>query len=335
MKAIWKEIGIALFMGTILPGLMLNASAQLLRGNERELPIAERPQETRAVEKMDIPISVRLEGGTVVQMDMDEYLVGVVLGEMPADFEPEALKAQTVAARTYTAKVMKTGGKHPDRSICTDSGCCQAYIAEESYLEKGGTEENLEKVRNAVLDTSGLVLTYHEELIEATYFSCSGGSTEDAAAVWGTDYPYLRAVPSPGEEAAARFCDAICYTKAQFQERTGATLIGSPADWFDIEAYTSGGGVESIRIGDKHFSGTELRRLLGLSSTAMTLTAEGNTITIVTKGYGHRVGMSQYGADAMAVNGSKYDEILAYYYPGTKLENLDKIINPVAIIPKG
>lgn len=332
MKAIWKELGMALIMGTILPGLILNTSAQLLRGNVQELPIVER--ETRVVEKRDIPISVRLSDGAVVQMDIDEYLVGVVLGEMPADFEPEALKAQTVAARTYAAKVMNTGGKHTDGSICTDSICCQAYMAENAYLEKGGTEEKLNKVRNAVMDTSGLVLTYHGELIEATYFSCSGGSTEDAAAVWGTDYPYLRAVPSPGEETASHYCDTVCFTKAQFQEKTGATLIGDPAGWFTTEAYTPGGGAETIRIGDKCFSGTELRRLLGLASTAMTITAEGNTITVVTKGYGHRVGMSQYGADAMAVKGSKYTEILAYYYPGTKLEKLDLFTNPVATTPK-
>lgn len=320
MKVIWKELCTAFFMGAVLPVLILNITVLLLKGNAQELPIVESVPETQEIEKADMLVLVRFTDETVEQMDLDLYLVGVVLGEMPADFEPEALKAQAVAARTYTAKAIKTGGKHGDGSVCTNSACCQAYISEEAYLTKGGTEENLEKVRNAVLDTSGYVLTYAGELIEATYFSCSGGSTEDAAAVWGTDYPYLQAVPSPGEENASHFCDTMCFTVKQFQEKTGCTLTGDPAGWFLTEAYTPGGGIDTMNICGERFTGTELRRLLGLSSTAMTISAVGDTITVVTKGYGHRVGMSQYGADAMAVTGSTFSEILAYYYPGTQLE---------------
>ena len=203
MKTPWKEVCAAMLMGTVLPGLILNFSALLLEGNAQELPIVESIPETYAAEKLDWPVAVRFADGSIEHMDMDVYLTGVVLAEMPADFETEALKAQAVAARTYTAKAIQSGGKHGNGSICTDSGCCQAYISEESYLTQGGSEENLRKVRRAVLDTAGYVLTYEGELIEATYFACSGGSTEDAAAVWGTDYPYLRAVPSLGEENAA------------------------------------------------------------------------------------------------------------------------------------
>ena len=135
-------------------------------------------------------------------MKMNDYLTEVLLGEMPAEFEMEALKAQAVAARTYTAKAAITGGKHGDGSVCSDSACCQAYLPQETYLMLGGTEENLEKINKAVLETTGLVLAYDGNLIEATYFSCSGGSTEDAAAVWGTEYPYLQAVASPGGGSA-------------------------------------------------------------------------------------------------------------------------------------
>lgn len=322
MKTPWKEVCAAMLMGTVLPGLILNFSALLLEGNAQELPIVESIPETYAAEKLDWPVAVRFADGSIEHMDMDVYLTGVVLAEMPADFETEALKAQAVAARTYTAKAIQSGGKHGNGSICTDSGCCQAYISEESYLTQGGSEENLRKVRRAVLDTAGYVLTYEGELIEATYFACSGGSTEDAAAVWGTDYPYLRAVPSLGEENAAHYCDTFCYTIAQFQNMTGCTLTGEPAGWFTVEACTPGGGIASMNICGEQYSGTQLRHLLGLPSTAMTITATGDTITIVTKGYGHRVGMSQYGADAMAVTGKTYPEILAYYYPGTQLETL-------------
>ena len=322
MKTLWKELWGAILMGVILPGLILNLSTVALEGNARELLIMETVAETYAVEKVDVPVLVRFPDGSVKSMDMDAYLTGVVLGEMPADFEPEALKAQAVAARTYTAKAGRTGGKHGDGSVCMDSGCCQAYISAEAYLDKGGTEENLEKVRRAVLDTSGYVLTYEGELIEATYFSCSGGSTEDAAAVWGTDYPYLQAVASPGEERAAHYCDTICFTAAQFQEKTGCTLTGNPESWFETEGYTDGGGIASMRICGEPYTGIQLRRLLELPSTAMTISVVGDSITIVTKGYGHRVGMSQYGADAMAVTGSTCSEILAHYYPGTQLETL-------------
>ena len=322
MKTPWKEVCAAMLMGIVLPGLILNFSALLLEGNAQVLPIVESIPETYDSEKLDWPVAVRFPDGWTEQMDMDAYLTGVVLAEMPADFETEALKAQAVAARTYTAKTVRAGGKHGDGSICTDSNCCQAYISEEAYLSQGGSEENLQKVRKAVLDTSGYVLTYEGELIEATYFACSGGSTEDAAAVGGTNYPYLQALPSPGEENAAHYSDTFCLTSEQFQNQTGCTLTGDPAGWFTVEAYTPGGGIESINICGERYSGTQLRRLLGLPSTAMSISVEGDTITIVTKGYGHRVGMSQYGADAMAATGKTYPEILAYYYPGTQLETL-------------
>lgn len=322
MKTLWKEVCAAMLMGALLPGIVLNLSLLLLEGNAQELPIMESVPETYRVEKVDLPVSVRFPDNRIEQMDMDSYLTGVVLGEMPADFEPEALKAQAVAARTYTAKAVDTGGKHGDGSLCTDPGCCQAYVSEENYLGHGGTEEGLEKVRGAVLDTSGCVLTYEGELIEATYFSCSGGSTEEAAAVWGTEYPYLQAVDSPGEENAAHYSDTICFTTAQFQEKTGCQLTGDPGSWFVTEAYTPGGGIKVMVICGERYTGTQLRRLLGLPSTAMSITAAGDTITVVTKGYGHRVGMSQYGADAMAATGNTYSEILSYYYPGTQLEKL-------------
>lgn len=334
MKVLWKEICTAIFMGAIIPGMLLNISAIVLGGNARELPITEIVPEAYETDRVTIPVSLRCADGSIKQMDMDEYITGVVLGEMPADFEIEALKAQSVAARTYTAKSVETGGKHGDGTVCTDYACCQAYLSEETYLAKGGTSENLEKVKKAVLDTSGYVLAYEGQLIEATYFSCSGGSTEDAASVWGTDYPYLQAVPSPGEENAEHFSDTMQFSRSEFEKRIGCTLIGEPAGWFEIQSYTPGGGIESITICGEAYTGTTLRRLLKLPSTIITLSVEGDTIIISTKGYGHRVGMSQYGADAMAVNGSRYPDILEHYYPGTKLEKLNALINSVATATK-
>ena len=318
MKLLWKDILISLFMGTVLPGILLNTMSMVIPREPTQEITALQP-ETMPVQTMQIVIPVTGEGDGEAEMELENYLVGVVLGEMPAYFEPEALKAQSVVARTYTLKASLTGGKHGG-GICTDPSCCQAYIPEKAFLENGGTGEQLEKVRSAVSATAGEVLTYEDELIEATYFSCSGGSTEDAAAVWGTDFPYLRAVSSPGEENAAYYTDTKSFDKEVFCAALDIAPSGEPEQWLGRPTYTPGGGVASIVIGGKEFSGTQLRSLLGLRSTAMSISIEEDRICINTKGFGHRVGMSQYGADAMAVEGKVYQQILEHYYPGTTLE---------------
>ena len=204
----------------------------------------------------------------------------------------------------------------------TNSACCQAFITEEDYLQRGGSPEHVEKIRNAVRETSGQVLTYEDGLIEATYFSCSGGSTEDAVAVWGSDFPYLQAVESPGEEQAAYYQDTAEFTPRQLEEKLGVLLSGSPTAWISAISYTNGGGVDSIAIGGVYFSGTEIRQKLNLRSTAFSVETRRDGVTFTTKGFGHRVGMSQYGADAMAAAGSDYTQILAHYYQGTELKHI-------------
>lgn len=328
MKTICQDILTAMLMGLVVPAVLLNFAVMLLGRNVAEEPEPAQTEryvaeETTVPETVVLPMRLRQVSGSVVEMEMDTYLVGVVLAEMPASFEMEALKAQSVVARTYTQKAYETGGKHGDGSVCTQSSCCQAYITESDYLAKGGTQENVEKVRTAVAATSGCVLTYEGALIEATYFSCSGGSTEDAAAVWGTDFPYLQAVSSPGEENASHYTDTVTFTAQEFQSAMGINLSGSPQGWFGTVTYTEGGGVATMVIGGESYKGTELRSILGLRSTAFTISAGEDSITVTTKGYGHRVGMSQYGADAMAVAGSGYEEILTYYYQGTVLTQLE------------
>ena len=319
MTSIWKDIMSALLLGMVLPGVMLNYTVMGLRQEKNIADIQITiPAETGAKAE-SLPVLLRNSEGNVTQGDMEEYLIGVVLAEMPAAFQPEALKAQAVAARTFAWKAWETGGKHEDGSVCTQPGCCQAYIAPNAYLERGGTEENLNKVTDAVYTTSGECLQYEGELIEATYFSCSGGSTEDAVAVWGTDYPYLQAVDSPGEEEAKWYTDTVIFTRQQFSDSLGMEPAGEVRNWFGEVRLTQGGGVESMIIGGERFTGTQLRSLLKLRSTAFEVDVWEDHILITTKGYGHRVGMSQYGAEAMAENGNSYAEILAHYYPGTEL----------------
>ena len=287
-----------------------------------QIKLETHPEETKE-ETVALPSEERVyqipilkEGMDAAQMPLEEYLVGVLLGEMPPSFHPEALKAQAVVARTYTIKRNTQSPKHPDGALCIDPSCCQAYADPGSY-----TADQQKKIRQALAQTENLVLTYQGNLIDATYFSCSGGRTEAAVAVWGTDVPYLQSVESPGEELASAYLDSVTYTVAELEERLDVGLDDAPNQWFTDITYTPGGGVERMKIGGREFSGTELRSLLNLRSTVFTLTSQGKSVTITTRGYGHRVGMSQYGAEAMAQEGKDYLEILAHYYPGTTLES--------------
>ena len=272
----------------------------------------------KTVQRNDpLKIPVLLDGSEPVLMPLEEYLEGVLLGEMPVSFHPEALKAQAVVARTYTIKRGTQSPKHSGGAVCTDATCCQAYAEASNF-----TQEQLEKIRSAIRETEGQVLTYDEMLIDATYFSCSGGRTEAAVAVWGTDVPYLQAVDSPGEGFASAYLDTVTYTTQEFADLLDVNLQGNQDTWFSDITYTPGGGVATMSICGREYTGTQLRSLLNLRSTVFYMTALGNSITITTRGYGHRVGMSQYGAEAMAQSGSDYKDILAHYYPGTRLENL-------------
>ena len=313
---------LAFVMGVLLPGLLFSAAEKLMvpQQPQETTPVTQqqtKPTQQASVDKLTV--AVLNEQGTVKEMDMDVYLTGVLLGEMPTDFDIEALKAQAVVARTYALKRCTAGQKHSAGAVCTESACCQGYQTVESFLSSGGSHEAVDKVSSAVESTAEQVLTYHGALIEATYFSCSGGRTEDAVAVWGTDIPYLQAVDSPGEEKATHFADSIKFTAKEFTARLGIDPAGIPATWFGEVTYTQGGGVDTMVIAGKTFKGTQLRQKLGLRSTAFFVLAVGDSIHVTTKGFGHRVGMSQYGAEAMAVSGSSYQQILSHYYPGTQL----------------
>lgn len=265
-------------------------------------------------------ITVLQEDGSVINMSMDIYLTNVLLCEMPVDFHNEALKAQAVVARTYALRRKTIMPKHSNAAVCTDASCCQGYLSTEAFLYNGGAPEMVEKVKTSVVATDNQVLTYEGKLIDATYFSCSGGMTEDAIAVWGSDVPYLRATESPGEEKATHYVDTVMFNLTEFKEKLHITTHNTV---IDEVSYTNGGGVDTIRIFGHCFKGTEIRQLLGLRSTAFAITVIENTVVITTKGFGHRVGMSQYGAEAMAVSGKDYTQILAHYYNGTELASFN------------
>lgn len=253
------------------------------------------------------------DNGNILELDVEEYVVGVLLAEMPASFQPHALMAQSVLARTYAYKRSETHDKHQQYALCTKSTCCQGYCDVNDY---SGSPQDVAKIKNAVRSTKGLVLTYEGELIEAAYFSCSGGKTEAAVAVWGMDVPYLQVVDSPGEEFATHYQSAITLEGKVFLDKLG---LSGDAVLVNNISHTDGGGVDQITINDITFRGTQVRQLLGLKSTAFRITITGKQVIVTVKGYGHRVGMSQYGAEAMALRGCSYAEILSHYYKGTVL----------------
>ncbi len=257
-----------------------------------------------------VTVTVTLNG-TPKELSLSDYLCGVVMGEMPASFPLEALKAQAVAARTYTLRRLMSGGVLSD-----DPAVCQAYCDPDSAQEKfgDGWETYLEKLRQAVSETDGQVMTYDGELISATYFSCSGGRTESAQAVWGSQVPYLVSVDSPGEEDAASYESAVTVELPEFLQKLD---IQEPA--VGTVTYTEGGGVDTLEIGGKIFTGVELRELFDLRSTCFDLEITEGAVTFQVRGFGHRVGMSQYGAKAMAEAGCGYGEILSWYYTGAEL----------------
>lgn len=262
-----------------------------------------------------------MDQNSVREMELEEYIAGVVLGEMPADFESEALKAQAIASRTFTLRSVQRGNKHQDADVCTDASCCQAYMSSDDYA---GIDAHRQQVLDAVKDTAGQVITYQGNLIEATYFSCSGGKTEDAVAVWGTQVPYLQSVDSPGEEIAGVYETKTTLSVSEFLQMLGIQDVNSLNNDEIMITYTAGEGVETMQIGSHTYSGTQARVLLNLRSTNFTMEKLDDTIQIVTKGYGHRVGMSQYGAEAMAIAGYTYEEILRHYYSGVELITLSQ-----------
>ena len=260
---------------------------------------------------------------------MDNYLYGVVSAEMPANFELEALKAQAIVARTYTAYKMFKGSKHANADICDDSTCCQAWISKEDRLAKWNEAErqsNWDKIVTAVDTTKGKIITYNGEPINAFFHSNSGGSTESVANVWGgTDYPYLQSVETAGEEGYTQYSSSVTLTKEEVLQKIQETHPEVVIDFnsqnpIQIIEYTESGRVKTIQFGNISISGVEARTIFGLRSAKFSIEI-GENITFNVVGYGHGVGLSQTGADAMAKTGATAEQIINHYYTDVKIEN--------------
>ena len=267
-----------------------------------------------------------LTDGELRETTMADYLIGVVAAEMPASFEPEALKAQAVAARTYILdRAAHPVEAHRDAAVCADPGCCCAHVTDDEMRENWGRDyrKNLRRIRTAVRETDGQVLTYEGAPIRAVFHSSSGGQTEASAALWGA-VPYLVSVSSPETaETVPGFETTVTVSAQDAQKALEVELSDDPAQWLGETVRDGADRVETIMIGGKTLSGAEARSLFSLRSTNFTAEVVDGNLVFHVIGSGHGVGMSQYGANVMAQQGSGYQEILAHYYPGTVLEQDD------------
>ena len=258
-------------------------------------------------------IIVYRSNGSVINLNMTDYLIGVVSSEMPASFNLEALKAQSVLARTYALKAKQTGKK------LTDTVSTQSYIDMDQMKNKWGNSFNTyyNKIKNAVENTNGEYLSYNGNYIEALYHSTNNGKTESSLDVFGNYYPYLISVSSEYDKNTSSYLRTINMPLDAISNKLGLSLNNDSV--ISILSYTDGGNIKEININGNNFSGKKVRELLGLRSADFDISISDNNANITTRGYGHGVGMSQYGANGMANAGYGYKDILSHYYPGTTL----------------
>lgn len=271
--------------------------------------------------------------GKTQAMDMEEYLYGVLAGEMPANFEIEALKAQALAARTYIKYKEDQGSnsKHKNAIVCTDFRHCQEYKSPqelESTNGKSWMESSYKKIKQAVDETKGQIITYQGNPILTLYFSTSSGKTENSEEVFSTKYPYLQSVDSPYDKNAPKYISALELSNSEFvnlfEKSYGNIKIDANnlSNEVKIKNRSEGGAVEIIKIGDKEIKGTDVRNILSLNSANFEIKFKNDSVQVNVKGYGHGVGMSQWGAQGMAEEGYKYYEILSHYYTGTDITDI-------------
>ncbi|MBW4081700.1 stage II sporulation protein D [Paenibacillus sp. S150] len=344
----------------LLAALLLPLAVVPLRGGQPAPPAV--PQATAspappgaAAEEAPQPqVSVYLShSGQIETLPLEDYVSGVVAAEMPADFELEALKAQAVAARTFIVRRLLAGDRSgvpvPGADV-TDTVSHQAYVSGD-VLERewahGGKSAGLAKVRRAVLETRGVVMTYQGQPITASFFASSGGYTENSEDYWSSAVPYLRSVASPwDQQITPNLAVTYTFSNSELIEKLGLADIILPASGdvaasslakpvtsstssglpVEVLSLTAGHRVKEISIGGTVFTGREVREKLGLRSSQFTWKRQGGKVQITTYGNGHGVGMSQWGANGMAKGGSTATQILKHYYSGISFNQVSTLL---------
>lgn len=277
----------------------------------------------------------------VIEMDFEEYIVGVLIGEMPASYELEALKAQAVAARSYILSKAEQYNSteytevHKGAAICTNPDHCKAWMSVEEANSKWGddwSEKYSDKIKRAVNETKGEYMTYANQTVKAFFFASSNGKTENSEDVWNTSLPYLKSVESFGDAENSENESSVELSKDEFVQKLKDKYsdIKIPEDLRQIcenITHTDGGNVKTVTLGGKEFKGTEIRSLFNLRSASFSINISDDceTVRFDVKGYGHGVGMSQYGANFMAKQGKNYKDILTHYYSGVEFSNISEI----------
>lgn len=274
------------------------------------------------------------EENRVAPMQLEDYLVGVVAAGMPAEFPPDALKAQAVIARTYAVRSIGLSGTgallHAGADLCDDSSCCQAWLSRQELKKHWGTVDyynNYYQVKSAVDETRGLVLAYQGELIDPVWQASCGGGTENAEDVWGVRVPYLRGVPCP-YDTEPNTIQTVTFSFAQLDQALGTLLAALQEAGSEIESgsfvfveTTPAGRPKLLQIGDSLFTAADVKDLLDLRSTRFTWNIEGGNAAFTTAGDGYGVGFCQYGAKGLAEHGYGYRTILGHYY--SRVEIID------------
>ena len=252
-----------------------------------------------------------MQTDTVSVLTADEYIFGVVAAEMPALYEPEALKAQAVAAYTLACR---RRADNKDKSY--------DLTAEKRWGDKA--EEYSKKIKDAVADAKNLIVTYEGEPITAVYHAISSGKTEDSRDIWGGSLSYLKPVASPGDKLSPDYISEVKVSAEELQKKLGdeCKLSGEPAAYFGEPKRTDSGSVLTVPVCGTDINGAKIRSIFDLRSLNFSVKYADGSFTFTVRGYGHGVGMSQYGANYMAKQGSDFKEILTYYYTGCKVEKI-------------
>ena len=318
-------------------GESLEDNRPIVEEQVREKEKEEEKPPVEIIGQNDIIKIYNAKSGNVEEIGLEEYVKGVVAAEMPGEFHIEALKAQGVAARTYamsrTIRYSKGHPAHPEAPLCTGIHC-QAYLSYDQLKDIHGDswiENYWGKIEEAVDSTKGLGIFYAGEIIESMYHSTSGGRTEDIKDVFASEVPYLKSVLSPNEEGAPKFKNLLTLTTDEFVAKIKSKYPEVKIDKDNIAEKikliekTSTGRVKKIAIDGNLLDGSELRDLFALNSTNFKISLDNklNIIEIETYGYGHGIGMSQWGANGMGKEGSNYQEILKHYYTGVEIKPIE------------
>ncbi|MCG7408019.1 stage II sporulation protein D [Paenibacillus sp. ACRRX] len=346
---------LAMWSGLLMTFAILAPLLLVSKGHQQQAvpsPQGGKAAVSLAAEPADAPPYVRVYVSAtrkVERIALERYVRGVVAAEMPERFELEALKAQAIAARTYIVRRLARGdvGGAAGGADVTDTVAHQAYVPLAKLTER--QHDAIAKLNRAVNDTAGLVLTYKDKPIEATFFSTSNGYTENVEDYWNQKLPYLRSVSSPWDKKLSpRFMTTVRMEADDFLQKLGVSVNAVPAlkaaisnrdkgvespdslsSAIELLSVTKGKRIGEVQVGTHTFSGREFREKLGLSSSAISWKMENGKIVLTTYGYGHGVGMSQYGAQGMALEGASAERILTYYYQGVKLTPVSRVLEKI------